>query len=57
VSETCGQQRLLERRDLPEQRGIDGEVAVRGVGRDREIGLAHAEIDRLRTDENDCAAM
>jgi hypothetical protein len=51
------QECALERRDLCEHRGVDHEVGVRRVGRDRKVRVADAEVDRLRADEDECVTV
>ena len=50
-------ERLLERRSLAESRRLDGEVAVRGVRRDREVRVARPHVDGVRSDNDGCVTM
>ena len=55
--EACLGECLLQRRDLAESRRIDSEIAVCGVGCNREIRLADPHVDGVRADEDDRIAV
>ena len=55
--EASVRERLLERRGLAESRRLDGEVAVRGVRRDRKVRVACPHVDGVRSDNDGCFTM